>query len=123
MKLSNVISKYNDLSHGKYHPTHLWVGQEVWDALRGLPDVEWSNGAIRFYDAVVYLRNGISPCAVHFENSEYPHDPRYNAYVDFASSPNAGLNIAPQPKPTEEPWKFEAGRTRARMIAHELGKE
>jgi len=37
------------------------------------------------------------------------------------AGPLAEIDFAPALKPTDVPWKYEAGRTRARMIARELG--
>lgn len=97
MRLHPVISKYQDLSRGRFHPTHMFVGQEVWDTLRVRPDAEWSVYPLelKFQDAVVMLRDNILPFAIHFMNGEYPHDPRSNAYVDFAESPTVGLEVLP----------------------------
>lgn len=92
MKLSDLNSKYQDLCRGKEHPTHMYVGQDIWDQLVSCYGV-LAEHFPQFNDARVVLDRNIPRLAAHFWNESNPHHPQFNGYFDFAPSPTVGLEV------------------------------
>jgi len=83
MTVNEIFNKYNSLCYGRLHPTHLWVGQEIWDYFSSLGGFPWRDGGIGFEDAVMLFDCDMPELAIHFHNEERPHDPRFNAYMEL----------------------------------------
>jgi hypothetical protein len=100
MTAHQLIDKFDSLCFGKERPTHIFVGEDLFEWLdglvarernhtgpsRGLIEVyriRTSSGNLPFNGAEVCRDSLIPPMAAHFWNMNNPHDPRYNAYVDF----------------------------------------
>ena len=85
MTLSDLFDKYNELCVGNYHPTEIYVGKDIWEALKNRGQFDGT-----FSGAIVWACGSMPDMAAHFENRERRHDPRYNAYVDFTPKKEQG---------------------------------
>lgn len=103
MKMSEFMEAFNELTYGSEHPTHVYVGHDLYDAIDELVAAEWKgrvrneDGSLPFNGARVFPSGGNVPSmAAHFHNEKRPHDPRYNAYRDWT------------PPMINVPWKWLA---------------